>query len=87
MRVSLPAAVLLSALAVPAMADETTGEVLAFDRVDLILVLKDKTIWSLEATDTIPEGLKSGDTVRIVYESAGEDGLTKIDSLERLLRS
>ena len=84
MRVLLSSAVLLSTLVTPVFADETTGDVLAFDRVDLILVLTDKTVWSLEEVASVPEGLKSGDTVRIVYESAGEDGLTRIDSLERL---
>lgn len=69
--------------AVPVLADETSGVVLAYDRVDSILVLKDKTVWYLPAEVSVPEDLVAGDTVKLMYETAGEDGLTKIDSLER----
>lgn len=78
------AAVALAALAaIPAFADETTGRVLAYDRKDGILVLKDKTVWQLSAELLVPADLGRGDTVRLTYETAGEDGLTSIDALER----
>lgn len=82
MRALLAAAVL--AAATPAFADETTGKVLAFDRKANIIVLQDKTVWELGTEATIPEGLVAGETVRLVYESAGEDGLTKIYEIVRL---
>ena len=69
--------------AAPAFADETTGTILAFDRVDGVIVLNDKTVWSLELLDVQPTDLKAGDFVRIMYDTAGEDGLTKIASIEK----
>ncbi|MCE8544950.1 hypothetical protein KBY25_03870 [Ruegeria pomeroyi] len=82
MRSLILAATLLSA-AIPALADEVTGTILAFDRVDSLIVLEDKTIWSLEFVDEIPEDLAAGDEVHIVFESAGEDGITKINAIHR----
>ena len=70
-------------VAAPAYADEVTGEILAYDRLANVLVMADRTVWELGAELLVPADLKAGDTVRITYESAGEDGLTKIDALER----
>ena len=81
MRTLLSAALLLAAA--PAFADEVTGTILAYDRVAGVIVLDDKTIWSLELMDTVPVGLMAGDTVDIAFETAGEDGMTKIDSITK----
>lgn len=76
----LTAITLLASLIVtPALADSTMGVVVAFDRVDHVLVLNDKTIWDLtSAVDLIPEGLRAGDQVTIEYVSAGDSGVGKI---------
>ena len=78
----LAAALLLAAA--PALADETTGEIIAYDRLANVIVMKDKTVWELGPELLVPSDLAAGDRVRLVYETAGEDGLTKIDALERL---
>lgn len=70
-------------VATPALADEVTGTILAYDRVDGLIVLDDKTVWSLEFVTEVPVGLVSGDEVHIVYETAGEDGITKISAIHR----
>jgi hypothetical protein len=65
MRAFLIVSVMLSAA--PALADETSGTILAFDRVANIMVLDDKTVWSLgEKTEVTPD-LMAGDTVKIIY--------------------
>lgn len=75
-------AILGSMLASPALADSTGGVVVAFDRVDHVLVLDDKTIWDLAtAGDLVPEGLKAGDQVTIQYDSAGDSGVGKITAI------
>lgn len=48
MRVLL-SAITIIASAIPAFADEVTGTVLAFDRVDNVIVLDDKTVWTVPA--------------------------------------
>ena len=70
--------------ATPAHADSTTGTVVAFDRVDLVLVLEDKTIWEIVPADlALPDDLKAGDEITIDFESAGESGVGKINSITR----
>ncbi|WP_375260197.1 hypothetical protein [Citreimonas sp.] len=82
MRALLVSAAILAAA--PAFADETTGTILAFDRVAGIMVLEDKTVWELAAAAEIPEDLVAGERVTLVYATAGEDGLTRIDSITRV---
>lgn len=72
------------AVAAPALADETTGEILAYDRLANMIVLTDRTVWALSDTVLIPADLRAGDRVRIDFELAGEDGIVTIDSLERV---
>ncbi|MDQ2091659.1 hypothetical protein [Marimonas arenosa] len=82
MRILLASALL--AVATPVMADETTGTVLAFDRVAGIVVLTDKTVYSLELLGEVPvENLVAGDMVTIDFESIGEDGIDKINAITR----
>ena len=83
MRILLITAIAVSS-AIPAFADETTGEVLAYDRLANIIVLSDKTVWSLGGEIAVPADLGRGDTVRLEYQTAGEDGLTSIDALTRI---
>lgn len=78
------AALVIGALAAPALADETEGEILAYDRLANLVVMRDRTVWQLGTGTLVPADLQSGDRVRIVYETAGEDGVTEIGSIERL---
>ena len=82
MRLVITAAV-AALFALPAYADETKGEILAYDRQANILVLSDKTVWQLPATLDVPADLAAGDTVQLVYTTLGEDGLSTIDALTR----
>lgn len=69
-------------VATPALADSVTGTVLAFDRVAQIIVLKDKTVWSLkDVGGSIPDGLEAGDRVTFEFVSAGDSGVGKVNSI------
>ena len=78
---SLIAAALLAATAVPAFADSTQGTVLAYDRVANVIVLEDKTVWSLETLKIVPEGLKAGDMVEINFTSNADNGWGRINAV------
>lgn len=65
-------------------ADINEGLVLAYDRRANILVMSDRTVWALELSRSpVPAGLKSGDRVRIEYDS-DEDGVSLIYGIEIL---
>ena len=81
MRVLLTSAALLAAR--PAFADETSGTVLAYDRVAHVLVLDDKTVWSLPGDLILPDDLVAGDTITIDFQTAGDNGVGKINSITR----
>lgn len=81
---SLLALLVAGSLAPPALADQTEGLILSFDRVDRIIVLTDKTVWELPEELETPPDLGRGDRVLIDFDSAGEDGLTAIEAIERL---
>jgi hypothetical protein len=81
-RFALP--LLLFAAAAPAFADELTATVLAYDRVDQIIVLEDKSVFNVPNTEVIPEGLKAGDTITIKYDGDGENGIKSIDSITKI---
>ena len=71
--------------AAPAFADEAQGEVLAFGRVAGILVLTDKTVWPVtNLLDTLAPELVAGDTVHIVYTSAGENGVAAVTAVHKI---
>lgn len=74
----------LALFALPAVADETQGLVLAYDRQANLLVMNDKTVWELPSGLLIPADLGAGDRVALFYETAGEDGMIAIDSLNRI---
>ena len=82
MRAPMLACLLLAAA--PALADETTGTVAAFDRVDRILVLDDKTIWPLQETTVLPDDLRAGDRVRLDYVGGGDAGVNGVTSVTRV---
>lgn len=86
----LSAAAMAAVFTLPALsaqADETSGQVLAYDRKAGILVLTDKTVWELAPDLLVPADLGHGDMVRLEYSSAGEDGLETIDALTRSERA
>ncbi|MBV2360007.1 hypothetical protein KUH32_09490 [Thalassococcus sp. CAU 1522] len=83
MRLAIAAA-LAAFTAMPVLADETTGRILAFDRVEGLIILTDKTVWSLELMAEPPSDLVSGDMVKITYAAAGEDGITAISAIEKV---
>ncbi|WP_417417282.1 hypothetical protein [Hoeflea sp.] len=82
MRLFSAITILGSILVTPALADTTGGVVVAYDRVDHVLVLDDKTVWDLTpAGDLVPEGLSAGDRVSIDYDSAGDNGVGVITAI------
>ena len=46
--------------------------------------MRDRTVWELGTELMVPADLKSGDRVRLTYDTAGEDGITKIKGIERV---
>ena len=70
-------------LATPALADETAGTILAFDRVAKVIVLEDKTIWPVGEATELSEDLVAGDKVTIVYVGGGDTGVASITSILR----
>ena len=70
-------------LAGPALADTTTGTILAFDRQADVLIMTDKTVWQLSPNTMIPADLAAGDMVKITFTSFGDDGVASVDSLEK----
>ncbi len=79
---ALAALIALAASATGFAADITTGTVLAFDRKANLIVLTDRTVWSLEGkTARMPEGLAAGDRVEFSYE-ADEDGIADIRDIK-----
>jgi len=64
--------------------DITHGIVLAHDRKARLLILSDRTAWSLrDMKSAVPEGLKAGTRVEILYQ-ADEDGIASIESIRIL---
>ena len=82
MRPFLLAAAMMAAT--PAVADEVTGTILAFDRYHRIIVMTDKTVWRLGEETAAPAEMMAGDVITIEYESAGEDGMIEITTIEVL---
>jgi hypothetical protein len=80
----LLSATIVALSALPALADTTEGTILAFDRQSDVLVMTDKTVWRLNANTLIPADLAAGDVVRIEFTSFGDDGVARVDSLQKL---
>jgi len=61
--------------------DITQGTIVALDRVARLLVLEDRSVWSLELMKSaVSADLKAGDRVEIIYQS-DEDGVNEINSV------
>ena len=77
-------AMLLIAAPTAGALDVTQGNILALDRKARLLVLQDRTVWSLELMKSeVDAKLKSGDRVEISYES-DEEGVGEIKSIVML---
>ncbi|MBO28402.1 MAG: hypothetical protein CML61_06535 [Rhodobacteraceae bacterium] len=83
MRITLPALLTLGALATPAFADMTSGTILAYDRLANVIVLTDKTHWTLHPDALVPADLKAGDKITIDFVSDGDNGSLPVKKLER----
>ena len=76
--------VLISAVSVAVAEDVTEGTLLALDRKAKMLVLSDRTAWTLgEMKSPLPAELKAGDRIEIRYES-DEEGIGEIKSIRLL---
>jgi len=76
-------AIALIATALPALADSTGGTVVAYDRVEGVIVLDDKTVWDIPDTLELPENLVAGDVITIDYTSNGDNGVGKYNAITR----
>jgi hypothetical protein len=74
----------LTAFALPALADDTTGTVVAYDRVSHVIVLDDRSIWEVPADFALPTDLIAGDRILIDYQSNGDNGVGKFLSITRV---
>ncbi|WP_386683516.1 hypothetical protein [Loktanella sp. R86503] len=74
----------LTAIALPAFADDTTGTVVAYDRVSNVIVLQDRSIWEIPADFPLPADLVAGDRILIDYQSNGDNGVGKYLSITRV---
>ena len=72
----------MAAAAVPALADEVEGTVLAHDRVAHRVVMNDRSIYEYNAETTeLPRAILAGDRIKITYRG-GEDGIESIQKIE-----
>ncbi len=67
------AVALAAALVTPALADQTDGIVASFDGRTGVLVMDDRTVWTLPAA-SLPVDLTVGARIRIEFEGLGENG-------------
>jgi hypothetical protein len=70
--------------AAPALADQTEGLILAFDRQAHTIVLTDHSVWQLPSDMAIPTDLGQGDRIYIDFTSDGDNGVKAVTLLERL---
>ena len=79
---ALSTALLASAFAAPALADETTGTLVAHDRKAHRIVMDDKTVYEYDPETTErPETMLAGARLKITYRG-GEDGIESISKIE-----
>ena len=74
---------LATALSTAAFADQTTGEVVAYDRLANVIVLKDKSLWTLDAKTLVQSDLKAGDRITLTFVSDGDNGAKPATALTR----
>ena len=82
MRQLLLSVLLASTAAAPALAETTTGTIVAYDRAAGRIVLDDRTIWRLGKA-LVPADLAAGDEVVIDYTAGGDEGIRSVESVER----
>ena len=76
-------AAVLIATAPLAFADTVEGKIVAYDRKAHVLVMEDRTIYSLTNYDApVLAELKAGDNVKIEFQGEGEDGYGLVTSVE-----
>lgn len=82
----LLAAALITAPTLPVRAaDLIEGTLLAYDRKANVIVLSDKSVWTLQNLEKpLPENLAAGERIEISYESNEDDGLRVIHGVKRL---
>ncbi|MBS1303472.1 hypothetical protein [Loktanella sp. SALINAS62] len=83
MRLTALFALAFATLSAPAFADETTGTIVAYDRLSNVLVLDDKTVWTLDAKTLVPADLKAGDDITLTFQSDGDNGAKPATALVR----
>ncbi|MCE0505304.1 hypothetical protein LR948_08075 [Roseivivax sp. GX 12232] len=74
------AAALLALAPLAAFADQTQGTIATYDPEKRLLVLTDKTVWSLETLETAPV-LAPGQKVAILYTSDADNGWKTINAV------
>ncbi len=71
----------------PGLADDTTGFILAYDRLANVIVMDDKTVWEIVPKDLpLPADLMKGDRIRIEFVTNGDNGVGMINSIKRVPR-
>jgi hypothetical protein len=70
--------------AAPAFADELSGTVIAFDRVDNVIVLDDRSVLTIPNPEIIPEGLIAGDTITVEFKSDGDNSYGAFVSIKKM---
>lgn len=81
----LSLALMAAATTTHAFADIQIGKVAAYDRVAKLLVMEDKTIFTLEDfKGEVPADLQAGDQVEIDTSGGGEDGYGVVLSIRKL---
>jgi hypothetical protein len=84
MRSLVLAAALTLAASLSVEADSTSGKIVSFDRVSGVIVLEDKTVWTIIPADLpLPDDLKAGETITIEFHTNGDNGYDKIISINR----
>jgi hypothetical protein len=83
MRFHITAALLAAALAGPAFADATQGTVSVFDPARKLMILTDRTVWTITDKTIFDPAIKEGDQVLITFTSGGENGIVQTNTVAR----
>lgn len=71
-------------VAAPAFADELSGTVIAFDRVDNVIILDDKSVLTIPNPEIIPVGLVAGDSITVEFDTNGDNGYGAFKSMKKM---
>ena len=83
MRLFTATALTLAVFSTSAFADQTSGTIIAYDRLANVIVFKDKSVWTLDAKTMVPSDLQAGDTVTLPFNSDGDNGAKPATELHR----